>query len=437
MIRLALPRPSFWLALVIALFVVAAVDVEASAPCGGVATAKSGLSIRGQANTTSPRVGLAPLGAKITVLRTDGPEATFEGKTAKWFKVRWEKVEGWAFGGFITLDADPATAATSDPAAQPSSGAAEPQAGSGANPAAPVENDDNPIVPPALLGQRVHLYAGGQNVVWSFDLATGKAEKLATIAMSGEGHDGIESLVYAGNNILYCTSGLNVWSVDIATGKTTKLATVADKDNIRLRELAFVKGRKALVGSAYGWDGASIADNFKTWSISLPDGKVTLCAKRPDHEPTRLQNRDGLLQEPVQGFTEVFVTGPDGKKRQVTKIGKLGLARPEGSDTALELLYAFRFGTDRIIVSPIEEWGDYAHGSIYCFDLEGSGSGKPLVDPSGQRVMSSSYGDPLLDVTGNGRWAAYHNAEGKLCLTDFGKFNAGLGVRANVAVFAE
>lgn len=73
----------------------------------GKVMVNSGVILRKSANRKAKELGKIPTGTDLDILSMDGPEETIEGKTGKWFSVRWNspagKVEGWVFGGFIEI----------------------------------------------------------------------------------------------------------------------------------------------------------------------------------------------------------------------------------------------------------------------------------------------------------------------------------------------
>jgi hypothetical protein len=63
--------------------------------------APSGLVLRDGPTTTSKKITVIPLGAKVRVLGKDGPEDIIGGMQSRWFQVRYGTQSGWAFGGFL------------------------------------------------------------------------------------------------------------------------------------------------------------------------------------------------------------------------------------------------------------------------------------------------------------------------------------------------
>jgi uncharacterized protein YgiM (DUF1202 family) len=65
-----------------------------------VVIAKTGLSLRAKPSGKSKLVALLPTNSIVQILET-GKEETIKGKTAPWYKVRYGKKEGYAFGGYL------------------------------------------------------------------------------------------------------------------------------------------------------------------------------------------------------------------------------------------------------------------------------------------------------------------------------------------------
>jgi curved DNA-binding protein CbpA len=62
-------------------------------------TAESGLNLRKQHNTNADIVAKIPSGKTLSIVKANGPEQTLYGRTAKWFKVRYEDDKGWCWSG--------------------------------------------------------------------------------------------------------------------------------------------------------------------------------------------------------------------------------------------------------------------------------------------------------------------------------------------------
>jgi uncharacterized protein YgiM (DUF1202 family) len=67
-----------------------------------VVIAKSGLSMREEPESTSKMVTLLPANALVSIVEK-GSEVTIKGKKAPWYKVKYGKKEGWAFGAYLRM----------------------------------------------------------------------------------------------------------------------------------------------------------------------------------------------------------------------------------------------------------------------------------------------------------------------------------------------
>jgi uncharacterized protein YraI len=67
-----------------------------------VVVAKSGLSLRESASPTAKMITLLPSNAVVSVLEK-GEEVTLKGKKSNWYKVKYGKSEGFAFGAYLNL----------------------------------------------------------------------------------------------------------------------------------------------------------------------------------------------------------------------------------------------------------------------------------------------------------------------------------------------
>lgn len=65
-------------------------------------TANSGLLIRADSNTNASKLGLAPYGAKVSVLEQSPKTMTIGGKTGHWTRIDFNGLQGWAFGGYLS-----------------------------------------------------------------------------------------------------------------------------------------------------------------------------------------------------------------------------------------------------------------------------------------------------------------------------------------------
>lgn len=69
--------------------------------------APSGLNLRAQASPSSSAVQLLRAGTEVIVVEEQKEEASWQGLTGKWTKVRFEQTEGWAFGAFLSKQKPP------------------------------------------------------------------------------------------------------------------------------------------------------------------------------------------------------------------------------------------------------------------------------------------------------------------------------------------
>lgn len=70
-------------------------------------TAKAGLNVRDKPDTNGKKLGLVPYGEEVEIVETGTDEVTIGDKTGHWVKVKWKKLNGWAFDAF--LGENPAT----------------------------------------------------------------------------------------------------------------------------------------------------------------------------------------------------------------------------------------------------------------------------------------------------------------------------------------
>lgn len=120
---------------------------SAPAPARGVIEAPSGLFLRARPTRAARSLTRIPHGETVEILDRQGPAETIEGKTDRWYKVRWHQDTGWVFGGFVRPAGDAGKTA-SPPSASPiaattalsQASSAAPVGGGGArpSPAAPV-----------------------------------------------------------------------------------------------------------------------------------------------------------------------------------------------------------------------------------------------------------------------------------------------------------
>lgn len=67
-----------------------------------VVTAKSGLAMREEPESTSKLVTLLPTNAIVNIAEK-GASVTLKGKKSNWYKVKYGKKEGWAFGAYLRM----------------------------------------------------------------------------------------------------------------------------------------------------------------------------------------------------------------------------------------------------------------------------------------------------------------------------------------------
>ena len=66
-----------------------------------VVTAQPSLRVRDSAGLEGNVLGAIPYGEMVHLLDETGAVLTIQGASGRWTKVRWEKLEGWVFGGFL------------------------------------------------------------------------------------------------------------------------------------------------------------------------------------------------------------------------------------------------------------------------------------------------------------------------------------------------
>lgn len=72
----------------------------------GIVQAKSGLKMRSEPSVEAKLIIVIPNGTKVSILQTDGPNETINGRSANWYKVNYESNSGWVWGGFIATQQD-------------------------------------------------------------------------------------------------------------------------------------------------------------------------------------------------------------------------------------------------------------------------------------------------------------------------------------------
>ena len=65
--------------------------------------AQNGLVLRDKPSRNGKKIATMPYNAEVEILDENGPEETIGGKKAKWYKVKYKKYVGWAFGAYIEL----------------------------------------------------------------------------------------------------------------------------------------------------------------------------------------------------------------------------------------------------------------------------------------------------------------------------------------------
>lgn len=70
-------------------------------------TTKSGLNIRETADASGKKKGVIPFGETVEITETTPADVTIAGKTGRWVKVKWKKMDGWAFDAFLGEPASP------------------------------------------------------------------------------------------------------------------------------------------------------------------------------------------------------------------------------------------------------------------------------------------------------------------------------------------
>lgn len=66
--------------------------------------ANPSLRVRDSAGTEGTKLGLIPYGEKVTLIEESGEEQTIFGTTGKWSRVKWNELDGWVFGGFLSKE---------------------------------------------------------------------------------------------------------------------------------------------------------------------------------------------------------------------------------------------------------------------------------------------------------------------------------------------
>lgn len=77
-------------------------------------TASTNLVIRTQPNRTATKLGVAGHGAIVEVLQDGDKEENIGGITSRWYRVSYNGVEGWVFGGYLRLSGGAAPSGNTD-----------------------------------------------------------------------------------------------------------------------------------------------------------------------------------------------------------------------------------------------------------------------------------------------------------------------------------
>ena len=67
----------------------------------GVITSKKGLNIRKEASRNSQVLGLVPYGHFVIIIADTHKKEIIDNEHGTWYKIRWNSIDGYAFGGFI------------------------------------------------------------------------------------------------------------------------------------------------------------------------------------------------------------------------------------------------------------------------------------------------------------------------------------------------
>jgi hypothetical protein len=86
------------------------VKAEAQYKRTATVTAATNLVVRANPEKTAVKLGLVPHGAVVEVLQESDAEITIDKITAKWCRISYNGIEGWAFGGYLDLSKDEANA---------------------------------------------------------------------------------------------------------------------------------------------------------------------------------------------------------------------------------------------------------------------------------------------------------------------------------------
>lgn len=70
-------------------------------------TAKAGLNVHDKADVSGKKIGMIPFGEKVEITETSPGEVTISGKTGHWVKIKWKKINGWAFDAFLAEAGSP------------------------------------------------------------------------------------------------------------------------------------------------------------------------------------------------------------------------------------------------------------------------------------------------------------------------------------------
>ena len=77
-------------------------------------TASTNLVIRTEPNRTATKLGVVGHGATVEVLQDGDKEENIGGITSRWYRVSYNGVEGWVFGGYLRLSGGAVSAGRTD-----------------------------------------------------------------------------------------------------------------------------------------------------------------------------------------------------------------------------------------------------------------------------------------------------------------------------------
>lgn len=84
------------------LLLIITVSLQAKDPLPAkIVTAKAGLNVRETPDASGKKLGLVPFGETVEIYETKGEEVTIAGKSGHWVRIKWKKLNGWAFDAFL------------------------------------------------------------------------------------------------------------------------------------------------------------------------------------------------------------------------------------------------------------------------------------------------------------------------------------------------